>query len=515
VSASVVDSPAVPGPVPPDAPERQSEIADLEESTGTDLIERAWRVFVSLKLMVVLMGLFALAMAAGTFINPKEDALADIERVFAAKPWVITLYRIFELYAPFKSWWFTTILVLLALNNLASSIERLPRIFLIVRNPERRLTDRVLRGIRHKKTFARGELDADKVEGVFQKAGYKVTRIVEDGVTYLFGERGASARFGVWVVHIALLVVCVGGVYGRFFSYEGTMDLPENGGQQSFIRMREPDGTIIPKNLVDPEGHRFSVRCDNFDLDRFKDGSARRFASDLTVLDDQGRETVKKRIIVNDPLEYGEMKFYQASYQERPDQSHAVMTLTDRVTGEKKEFRASPQEPFSLGNGAVRFTVVNYEKAFGELGPAVQVLREEGPPPVLEGKAPAGGDTTTAMTKDGTPAPKLSNFWVFANYPKFDGDLRGDRFALTFDKLEPSYVTGLQVGFDPGVKWIYLGCFMLWGGLFWAFWSVHRRVWARVEGDKIVLAGAAHRNKTKFAAEFEALLGRLGVSTKA
>ena len=58
-------------------------------------------------------------------------------------------------------------------------------------------------------------------------------------------------------------------------------------------------------------------------------------------------------------------------------------------------------------------------------------------------------------------AAKTSSFWVFKNYPKADLELRGDRFGLAFEGLEPLYVTGLQVGHDPGVFWVYLGCVLM------------------------------------------------------
>jgi cytochrome c biogenesis protein len=247
----------------------------------------------------------------------------------------------------------------------------------------------------------------------------------------------------------------------------------------------------VPKPLVDDDGRRFSVRCDDFTLDRFKDGSARRFSSQLVVLDEAGREVKSKRIIVNDPLEHAGMKFYQASYQERPDQSRALVVLGDRETGETRSFAASPETTMSLGDGRIRFAVVNYDRAFGELGPAVQVVREE---------------------RLSETERRSTNFWVFANHPEFDREFRGDRYWLKFERLEPSYVTGIQVGYDPGIPWIYLGCFVLFAGLFVTFWTAHRRVWARVEPGGVTFAGAAHRNKEAFEREFGALLARLGAA---
>lgn len=447
-------------------------------------VDKAWQFFVSVKLMVVLMALFAVTMGFNTFINPAESALVDIERGFADRPWIVELYRFFELYAPFKSWWFTSIIVMLALNNLASSIERLPRIFIIVKNPARLLTDKVLRGIRTKRTLPKGDLNADGIEQVFAASGYKMSRIEQNGVTHLFGERGAWTRFGVWVVHLALMVVCFGGVLGRVAGYEGTVDISEHGGRATFFRERLPDGTVLKRPF---DG--YTVVCDKFYLDRFKDGAARRFASDLRVVDNNTQETLlAKTIIVNDPLKWDNKTFYQATYQERPDLSHASIVMTDAQSGEKKDIRATPREAFSMGDANVRYTVDRYEPQFGALGPAVQVVREE-------------------LGEAGAP-PKWSSFWVFQERPEFD-KLRDDRFQLTFKGLEPLFITGIQVGFDPGVFWINVGFIAMFAGLFVTFWTSHRRVWARIEGDKVVLAGAAHRNKDTFNEEFEAMLGRV------
>jgi cytochrome c biogenesis protein len=197
---------------------------------------------------------------------------------------------------------------------------------------------------------------------------------------------------------------------------------------------------------------------------------------------------------VNDALEWEGLTFYQATFSERPDLSFAQMSIKDLKTGEMKDVRASPQNTFSHGDGSVQYKVVDFDPNFGELGPAVHVMRREMPK--------ATGDNVA-------PEPTTSSFWVFANYPEFDEKFRGDQFALKFDKLVPTYVTGIQVARDPGRPIVYVGCFLLFAGLFVSFWTAHRRLWARVEDGKIVFAGAAHRNKDQFKTEFDRIVGEL------
>src|SRR5207302_10534439 len=135
-------------------------------------------------------------------------------------------------------------------------------------------------------------------------------------------------------------------------------------------------------------------------------------------------------------------------------------------------------ETLEMKNG-VRFAIEAYAPKFGSMGPAVQVSRVE------NGKA--------------------SSFWVFENAPDFDKENRADRWALSFIGLEKQFFTGLQIAHDPGTKWVFLGCSLLLTGLLVAFYTVHRRLWARVEPGKLVLAGSTHKNAAAFERMFDGL----------
>ena len=85
------------------------------------MIDRIFHGFTSLKLTLAnLAGLF-LAMVAGTFVNPGMAPLPEIERAFAGRPLLLEAYRVFELHDLFHSWWFTLLLLSLALNLSGSS----------------------------------------------------------------------------------------------------------------------------------------------------------------------------------------------------------------------------------------------------------------------------------------------------------------------------------------------------------------------------------------------------------
>src|SRR3954462_9559541 len=152
-----------------------SEVAQLPPPTEEEshaIIEIVWRFFCSLRLTLANLLLLFLGMIAGTFVNPQNDSLANIERAFAGREWTLRAYRWFELYDLFHSWWFTGLLVSLALSLVACSLERLPRIWFLVRFPERRL-DRVV-GLRFKVPATASNLSLDKIGNVLGRRRYRV-----------------------------------------------------------------------------------------------------------------------------------------------------------------------------------------------------------------------------------------------------------------------------------------------------------------------------------------------------
>lgn len=458
-----------------------SEVAQLPPPTEEEshaVVERIWRFFCSLRLTLVNLLLLFLSMIAGTFVNPQNDSLANIERAFAGREWTLRAYRWLELYDLFHSWWFTGLLLLLALNLVACSLERLPRIYYLVRYPERRL-DHVV-GLRFRVPATPSALSAEEIGSALRERRYRVQ--LQDG--FVFAERGRYARFGVWVVHLSLLLILGGGVFGRLTAFEGTAQVPQNGGIISGFVQRNPDGSEFKHRLVDgSSGKPFLVQCNDFRLKEFEPGRPKAFESDLVVYEDlgsrePGKELARATITVNHPLRYGGLTFYQASYVQMDEGQRAKITLRDRATGASRDLMVSAGEEIPGAEG-LTYQLVEYNQDFAGLGPAVQVVR----------------------TEDG----KRGTFWIFARDPGFDGRNRPDRFSFSFDRLSPLYATGLQIARDPSTPIVYLGCFLLFAGIGIAFYTSHKRVWAHVAGGRVALGGASHRNGEGFGREFAGL----------
>jgi cytochrome c biogenesis protein len=224
------------------------------------------------------------------------------------------------------------------------------------------------------------------------------------------------------------------------------------------------------------------VRCDDFSVS-FYEGSQRPklYSSDLVIIEN-GQEVLKKTIVVNDPLNYKGLTFYQSSYGSAGDPVFRLR-VRERASGEIIETTAKLGERLPLPGGGT-FSVINFTQNYDRFGPAVQMQMS---------------------TADGRQA---NPFLVLQNFPDFDAQ-RGDSYIFSLLDLQQRYYTGLQVAKDPGVWVVWLGCFMMVFGSLGAFFLSHRRLWVTIQplskGVGVKLGGSAHRNQPAFALYFDGL----------
>jgi len=446
--------------------------AGVRPTRREDFVESSWRFFSSLQLVIPLIFALALASVAGTFINPSNAGLAEISRAFQGQ-WWWQIYLGLELYDLFHSWWFTLLLVLLALNIVACTIERLPRIARVVLHPDLKLTDRVARGLKSVQTIEAGpdaSAEAARVAAALRARGFEPRQTQEGSTTYLFAQRGSYSRFGVWVVHVSLLTMLGGGIVGRIWGFEGTADVSPGQMFDSFL-VRTPTGELFQQKLP------FAAQVNDFEVQFYKTGGPKLFRSDISVFDREKGFVKRQNVEVNHPLTQDGITIYQASYRELPDAGRVKLAVVDKQTGQRVERAVGEGEPIALAG--VEFALLGYTPRYGRLGPAAKIRRTE--------------------------AGKSAEFVVFQRRPDFDGLNRPDRFALEMGGIQKSYATGLQIAHDPGARWVFLGCALFLVGLLVAFYSVHRRIWVRIEPGRMLLAGSTHRR----APGFDRLLGEL------
>jgi cytochrome c biogenesis protein len=444
-------------------------------SKEQNFVDRLWDFFCSLKLAIITLILLALTSILGTVIEQGTTP----EDLAAKSGWNLDFLRFLDsihAFDMYHSWWFLGLMGLFSVNLICCSIKRFPHVWKTVREPRLVADDGFFRSLSNVEevVVAKGTIDdvRDRVADLL-KARFNAPVVTEsDGKVHLYAEKGAISRFGVYVTHCSILIIFLGAMIGNVWGYKAFVNILE-GSSVDQVWSRSGQQAI-------PLG--FSVRCDDFSVS-FYEGSQRPklYSSDLVIIEN-GQEVLKKTIVVNDPLNYKGLTFYQASYGSAGDPVFRLR-IRERASGEIIETTAKLGERLPLPGGG-SFAVINFTQNYDRFGPAVQMQ---------------------VSSADGRQA---NPFLVLQNFPDFDAQ-RGDSYIFSLLDLQQRYYTGLQVAKDPGVWVVWLGCFLMVVGSLGAFFLSHRRLWVTIQplskGVGVKLGGSAHRNQPAFALYFDGL----------
>lgn len=446
----------------------------------SNFTQQVWDFFCSLKLTLFLLITLAITSVIGTIIpqypNIDERYWATISagrRAFYDKLGFFDMYH---------SWWFLALLALFCINLISCSIKRLPHVFKFISEPATVITET------QQKIFAGRELklqsssldDSRDKLAAFLSSYFASPVVTPVGNQYhLFAQKNTFCRLGVYVVHFSILVIMAGAIIGNIWGYKGFVAIVEGESINSF---RARNGKEVPLG--------FEVKCDQFKVSFYDspDGGGpsqmpKEFKSILT-LTENGKEIPgykNVRVVVNEPLTYKGITFYQSSYGQANDPSMFFFTVRERESGKTEQIVLRPGIQTNLPDGR-QVSIVDLTENPGEGMAAVL------------GVSKKGGDQKF--------------FKVFRNNPTLD-DLRGDKLIFTFTGTDARMYTGLQVNKDPGVWVVWIGCTMMCLGLCIAFFMSHKRVWIVVQHGYARIYGNASKNQPAFSIEFDSLVDEL------
>jgi len=433
-----------------------------------------YNFFRSLKLTITLLILLASLSIIGTLITQNATRAEYLQRYGIGLYEVLNFFNLFDMY---HSWWFSAILLLLVINLITCSIQRLPGIFSQISQRSGELEDRMLKAIPYVEKIqianptGREESIQSSLKRWFRNWGRIET---ERGIT-LFSEKGKFSRLGVPITHLSILIILTGGIVGSVYGFKGHVEIlkGETIGR-IFLRARNEE---IPKPLD------FSVRCDEFKVTYYdlpgKEKHVKEYTSFLTIFKD-GKEVLKKAVQVNHPLQYEGLAFYQANYGTIHDFTLGVQWRNKR---QKVIFKVPESATAPVPNSNALIRVLQYTPQVHNFGEGVQVALFE-------------------------PNQEPQTFWLLKAFPKFD-EQRKDNFVLSFEGDSPTEYTGLSVTKDPGVWVVWIGCGLMIFGLIVSFFFSHQRVWVRISkspGGEIVLGGSANKNRVGFEKTFGELV---------
>jgi cytochrome c biogenesis protein len=433
---------------------------------SADPFSKIWKFFTSVKLTIVLLLSLATTSIIGTFIPQNEDPQAYFQAFGRV---LYQLFNLLDLFDMYHSWWFQLLVVLLTTNIIVCSVDRISsnRRILFVRNPSFKLTR--FRNLKHRQEFT-NQRSPQQLKDVYQtfisrRFRHSQVETTENGFA-IYGENGRWTRFGVYTVHLSVVLLLIGGLIGSIFGFDGFVNIAEGESTQS-IRLRSKPQMM----QLD-----FAIRCDDFNVSFYETGAPKEFRSSLTILE-QGRPVFNKDIIVNDPLRYKGISLYQSSYGSIPS-NEVVLSFTSSKTGMIYKNNAIMNQPLQLPEKLGTFEIKEFLRSAKfkghDIGEAfIGIL------------TPPGGDPVQVTLP--------------LRFPTFD-KMRKANLVVAVVEHVPRFYTGLQVAKDPGVWVVYSGFILMIIGCYITFFMSHQQICLEMvatgEKTQVIIAGTANKNKT-------------------
>jgi len=438
----------------------------------------------SLKLTIILLIIIAVASIVGTIIPQQYEGGEAFRHL---SPSLVKVFNSLQLFDMYHSIWFIILMVLLSLNLIVCSLNRWKaswKLFSNVPSPDRK---KPFENLPPESVIIIENNPNEVISGVenFLKRKYKKLRRKDaDNATYFYGQKGAYSNFGVYIIHLSILIIITGAIIGSLLGFEAFVNIPE-GESSNIVHLARQKGV---KKLD------FTVRCDKFNISFYDNGMPKEYRSNLSFLKDN-TVILQGPLLVNHPITFNGIRFYQASYGPTPGGKAHISVR--RENEQETTMTVKQKDSFFLKEKNTKVHIVKIETNFMSMGPAV-LMHIQNP----KGTVRVWVFKRIEQMKDRIPD-------LIKKVPTFNPGLYTP-YYFKLNKIEPNYYTGLQLSHDPGVAIVAIGSLFVICGLFITFFSSHKRLWIRVsEQDgktKISVGAMSNRDPVGLKREVEYLL---------
>lgn len=303
----------------------------------------AWRVFHflgSMEFAITMLITLAVASVIGTVLQQNQPYP---DYVIKFGPFWFEVFESLGLYDVYSAIWFLAILTLLVVSTSVCVIRHTPSMFKDMFNLRTHVQFKSLRSMHHRASWLQsGKMDdnAAAIREALAKQGFRTRTSENEGDRLVSAMRGGMNRLGYILTHVAIIVICVGGLLDsnlplKIAEWQGklkveTRNLPLN---QVPKESRLPVGPQAFRGSVSiPEGRAssvaylpmrdgylvqnlpFTIEVKEFRIEHYPTGQPKSFESDLVIYDSDLKQPLEQTIAVNHPLIYKGYAIYQASF---------------------------------------------------------------------------------------------------------------------------------------------------------------------------------------------------------
>ena len=424
--------------------------------TIKSIFRRFIGIIANLKLAIILLLAIAVVSIAGTVIEQAET-LSFYQQNYPESPalygfltWKVILA--WGLNHVYSTWWYLSLLILFGASLTACTFTRqLPalkaaRKWKYYQKPQQ-----------FEKLALSTELERGSIKSLIpllKQQSYQVWH--QDNA--LYARKGIIGRIGPIIVHIGMLTVLLGGLWGIFTGFFA-QEMVASGNTFRITNIIESGPFSASQIPTD-----WSVKVNRFWIDYTDSGDIDQFYSDLSVVSDLGEELKRETIHVNKPLRYDGVTLYQTNWS---------------IAAARVQLNNSPifQLPVAkldtVGAGNIWGTWIPTKP---DMSSGVSMLIKD-----LQGTAliyNQQGDLTSAIR--------------IGQSIDIDG--------INIKLIDIIGSTGLQIKADPGVKIVYTGFALLMVGVVMSYFS-HSQIWALEQEDRFYFGAKTNRAQVSFERE--------------
>jgi cytochrome c biogenesis protein len=421
-----------------------------------------------LKLAIVLLLLLAGFSISGTVIE-QGQSLAFYQANYPEKPalfgfltWKVLLTM--GLDHVYRTWWYLALLIFFGASLTACTFTR--QILAL------RWFSRTWNFYTQPRQFQKFALSAESnqsslaaLEPLLNQRRYKIFRQDNAQGQALYAHKGLIGRIGPIVVHASMLLILIGGIIGAMTGFIAQEIVPSG---NTFKIENVVDAGPWARSQVPTD---WSVKVNRFWINYLPSGEIDQFYSDLSVLDNGGKEIDRKTIHVNEPLRHKGVTLYQADWA---------------IAAVKVKFNNSP---------IIQLPMAKLDNPGGRIWGTWLPLK----PDLSDGVSLVARDLKGLLL-----VYDMDGKLIATVRQGMSVDIKGVKVAIA----EIVGSTGLQIKADPGIPLVYLGFGLLMGGVLMSYIS-HSQIWGLEKEGKFYIGGKTNRAQVAFEREFLALLAQL------
>ncbi len=480
-----------------------SKNVEIPELGLVGLIRFAWRQLTSMRTALILLMMLGVAAVPGSLIPQRTSNPIGVRDFFEKHPGTAPFYDKLSLFDVYGSPWFSAIYILLFISLIGCVLPRTVEHFHAMR-AQPPATPKNLNRMEHHTTFSGDESILQSAQTWLKKNRFRL-RIEGNSIS---AEKGYLRETGNLLFHLSLILILVGVSLGSLFGFQGEAIV--NRGERFVNVPTSYDSLRMGKLTQESDISPFTITVDKF-VAKYDPKTSMPQDYTAWVTTSENGVTKKQILKVNSPLTFGTTRVYLQANGYSP-----IVTVRDSLGNVAFQGPVTflPQDGNLRSIGAIKVPdatppvgfvssfVPTYERT-KNMG-AVSIYPELLKPRLLFSiwSGDLGLDSGIPQSVYRIDTSKMKNLGL--------GSVGlGETFAynggtITLESVEPWI--NLQFVDDRGKGFALVGGVFAVLGLLSSLYGRRRRIWVRVTGSQVEVAGLAKNNAPGLEAEIAELV---------